>query len=160
MSLISEISKWNKERQVALIQSYENEGLRASGKWASELGGYTKQDGPVIKTVIDGAKYTGALVGGRGTTKSKGSGVSLRSVIRKWIDDKGITPRDKISKDSLAFLIARKIHREGIRVPNEHNTGKLVSNAITQESLNELESIIKRGMAELAKTEVLTALKN
>lgn len=35
-----------------------------------------------------------------------------RSAIRQWIDDKGITP-DGISKDSLAFLIQRKIGEEG-----------------------------------------------
>jgi hypothetical protein len=42
----------------------------------------------------------------------------VRERIRQWIDDKGIVPRDaangrKTTKDELAFLIARKIHRQG-----------------------------------------------
>lgn len=39
-----------------------------------------------------------------------------KDVIRKWIDDKGIVPRDNISKDSLAFLIARKMGQEGTTI--------------------------------------------
>lgn len=56
---------------------------------------------------------------GRGPTVrgSSGKGV-VREKVRQWIDDKGIVPRDaangrKVTKDELAFLIARKIHREG-----------------------------------------------
>ena len=38
-----------------------------------------------------------------------------RSAIRKWIDDKGINP-EGISKDSLAYLIQRKIGEEGTTI--------------------------------------------
>lgn len=37
------------------------------------------------------------------------------SVIRQWIDDKGIVPTD-ISKDSLAYLIAKRIGEEGTTI--------------------------------------------
>ena len=55
-------------------------------------------------------KYIEQLVYGRGPTQKQGQG-ELRAAIRRWIDDKGIN--SDIPKDSLAFLIARKIHREG-----------------------------------------------
>lgn len=38
-----------------------------------------------------------------------------KSAIRQWIDDKGIDPQG-ISKDSLAFLIQRKIGEEGTTI--------------------------------------------
>ena len=43
----------------------------------------------------------------------KGGKRPPRSVIRQWIIDKGIKPQGKISIDSLAFLIQRKIGKSG-----------------------------------------------
>ena len=41
----------------------------------------------------------------------------LQTIIRKWIDDKGIVPYEingvTPTKDQLAYLITRKIHKEG-----------------------------------------------
>lgn len=160
MSLITAVDNWNKERQTALIQSYEREGLRASGRWAKSLEGSTKQDGSIVKSVILGEAYTGALVGGRGASKSSGgSSITLRQAIRQWIDDKNINPAGKISKDSLAFLIARKIHRDGIKVPNRYNSGNLVNNAFTANDIAELEKIIVNELAESMRVEVLKAVK-
>lgn len=62
--------------------------------------------------VVTGAAYAGAIERGRKPTTSGGDG-SLRTLIRRWIDDKGITPQGNISKDSLAYLITRKIHQQG-----------------------------------------------
>lgn len=160
MSLISIIDKWNKGRQAALIQSYNSEGLRASGRWANSLDGSTTQNENIVKTVIKGERYTGALVGGRkATSASSGGAITLRQAIREWIDNKGIIPRDGISKNSLAFIISRKIHREGITVPNAYNSGKLISNAINTQSLNDLSESVKEFLATMVKTEVLTAIK-
>lgn len=160
MSLKSAVDEWSKKRLPELVKSYHDLGLRASGNWERSLSSQTTQEGSTVITVIEGAAYTGALVGGRAKTKSKGGGgQSLRSVIRQWIDDKGITPRDKISKDSLAFLIARKIHREGIRVPNEHNSGKLISNVFTDKAINELGEVVKKELGNVVSTEVMKGLK-
>ena len=160
MSIVDAIAQWNKEKQKQLIQSYEGEGLRASGKWASELEGSTTQSGNRISSVILGAQYTGALIGGRSSTRSKGSGtITLRQAIRQWIDDKGITPRDKISKDSLAFLIARKIHREGIKVPNRYNSGQLVNRVFGGDVQAELTKMVGEGMLTEMQTSVMSALK-
>lgn len=163
MSLIQAVDKWNKERQAALIQSYEKEGLRASGRWAASLEGSTKQEGTKVKSVILGEAYTGALVGGRKPTSPTGpyqqSQFTLREAIAIWIRQKGITPYDNISKDSLAFLIARKIHREGIKVPNQHNSGNLINNAFTANDIADLEKIIIKELAESMTIEVLKAVK-
>lgn len=61
-------------------------------------------------------QYIGALQYGRKPTANPIAGnPTLKERIRVWLDQKGIEP-DGISKDSLAFLIARKIHREGTSI--------------------------------------------
>jgi hypothetical protein len=86
----------------------DSSGVTASGNFNRSLT-YTQTDKELI---IEGAAYAGAIEFGRKPSSGGGSGV-LRGLIRKWIDDKGITPQGKISKDSLAYLIARKIHQQG-----------------------------------------------
>lgn len=54
---------------------------------------------------------------GRRPTKNKGDG-KLREKIERWIEEKGITPKDGISKKSLAYIITRKIHRKGYKGRN------------------------------------------
>ncbi|HNV51332.1 MAG TPA: hypothetical protein PKW61_06270 [Tenuifilaceae bacterium] len=163
MSLKSAVEEWSKKRLPELVKSYHDLGLRASGKWAASLEGNTTQENNTIKTVILGEQYTGALVGGRKPTSAYGpyqkNDFTLREAIAIWIRQKGITPDDGISKDSLAFLIARKIHREGIRVPNEHNSGKLISNVFTDKAINELGEVVKKELGNVVSTEVMKGLK-
>lgn len=163
MSLKDHIDNWNKRRQKDLIASYTNEGLRASGKWAASLEGNTTQENTTIKTVILGEQYTGALVGGRSKTSATGpyqkSNFTLRESIAIWIRQKGIEPRDGISKDSLAFLIARKIHRDGIKVPNRYNSGQFINRVFDVKAIDELKQILTDSMAETTKQQVIEAVK-
>jgi len=137
-AITDSLTKWCEERNAELIANYRAKGLKASGKFESELRYTADESGAQILAPA----HVGAMVGGRYKTSNGGNG-SLRSIIRKWIDDKGITPyADKkgrpVSKDSLAYLIARKIHRDGIQVPNSYNDGKLISEVITQAKIDEL----------------------
>lgn len=70
--------------------------------------------------------YIDYLVKGRANGKRP-----PRDVIRKWIDEKGIEP-DGISKDSLAFLIQRKIGNEGTTIFKQGGSD-LLSDIITDE---------------------------
>jgi hypothetical protein len=88
--------------------SMDASGVTASGKFNRSLQAEIKPD----ELVITGARYAGAIELGRKPTSSGGPG-ELRKLIRSWIDDKGITPTGDISKDSLAYLITRKIHEQG-----------------------------------------------
>lgn len=112
-----------------LIKSYDTKGLRASGNWANSLVGNVESTPNGYKLTIDGADYSGAMEYGRKPTVKKGNG-ELKDIIRQWIDDKKIVPKDGISKDSLAFLITRKIHQEGITVPNKYNIGGVISDVV------------------------------
>jgi hypothetical protein len=154
------IDNWLNEIQTDLIKNYDRLGLRASGNWANKLEQFQNQDGNLIKLGILGEKYTGAIEFGRLPTKMGSIPGKLKGIIRKWIDVKGITPRDGISKDSLAFLITRKIHREGWKVPNRFNAGGLVSDVITKSRISELMKKLSLYYIEEIKTDLKNTLEN
>ena len=93
-----------------LRESMDSSGVTASGNFNRSL---TAEITNNSVTVL-GARYAGAIELGRKPTSGGGNG-ELRKAIRSWIDDKGINPAD-ISKDSLAYIITRKIHREGTKL--------------------------------------------
>ena len=91
-------------------QSMDVSGVTASGKFNRSLDANVTDK----EVLVTGLKYAGAIESGR-KPSSGGTGI-LRALIRSWIDDKGIIPTGGISKDSLAYLITRKIHQEGTRL--------------------------------------------
>ena len=93
-----------------LRESMDSSGVTASGNFNRSL----TADITANSVTVLGARYAGAIELGRKPTSGGGNG-ELRKAIRSWIDDKGISPAD-ISKDSLAFIITRKIHREGTKL--------------------------------------------
>jgi hypothetical protein len=97
---------------VDIRQSMDVNGVTASGRFNKSLTSEVTNN----EVVITGFKYAGAIESGR---KPSGGGAGiLRALIRSWIDDKGIVPTGGISKDSLAYLITRKIHQDGTRLYN------------------------------------------
>jgi len=159
MSLIEQLEAWVAERKKALVSSYHSHGLKASGNWEEELTSDVKQVGNKISVSIDGARYTEQMVRGRGASRPGGDG-TLESIIREWIDDKGIQPKGDISKDTLAFLITRKIHRDGIRVPNKYNHGTFIDEVFytTDGTLSQLQKICRNHFAKTLKTEITQGL--
>ena len=105
-----------------------------------------------------------ALESGRGKTKGGSGGAGeLRKRIRTWIDDKGITPEPDeygktISKDSLAFLIARKIHREGTKLYKLHRGRTPGSGVLTDVINDRLRLEIKIAVALRFKEEVVAEM--
>ena len=154
------IDNWLSETETDLVKNYDRLGLRASGNWARQLEQFQSEGSNLLKLGILGEKYTGALEFGRLPTKSGSVPGKLKGIIRKWIDVKGITPRDGISKDSLAFLITRKIHREGWKVPNQYNAGGLVADVITKSRIAELMKKLSLYYIEEIKTEMINTLAN
>lgn len=91
--------------------------------------------------IVYGNDYIYYLIYGRKPTVSGGSGV-LKDSIRNWIDAKGITPDDGMSKDTLAFLITRKIHRMGNSIylaSNGANSG-LLTNILNENIIKKFNS--------------------
>lgn len=86
--------------------------------------------------IIHGENYAYFLIYGRKPTQAKGKG-TVKEEILKWIRAKNIS--SEISEKSLAFLISRKIHREGTSIYIKHkgqNSG-LIDNILTKEIIDE-----------------------
>lgn len=58
-------------------------------------------------------------------------------VIEKWVKDKPIIPKNKISTRSLAFLIARKIGDEGSLLHREGANSGVISKSINEQRIKE-----------------------
>lgn len=117
--------------------------MKASGRWLNSL--EVIQTGDSVKLI--GEHYTYYLVNGR-----KAGKFPPIAEIKKWIINKGIVNKIKgdISISSLAFLIARKIAREGTEYFKRGGT-ELVSSVFTPERL---QIIIDKIGAELTLTYV------
>ena len=137
------IQTWLNGRRDAMRQEYNSSGRKASGYFGEHIDVEMYDEGGRIKTPL----YVGALVFGRKPTSGGGGGKSLYSMILDWIKVKGITPDNpKMTDNTLAYLISRKIHKQGIKVPNQFNDGKLIDNTFTAESVQDLKSeLIKIG---------------
>ena len=114
--------------------------VNASGKLAKSIR-FEVTNGTVLS--IYGNDYIQFLGNGRRPGKRPPT-----SVIRQWIDDKGIIP-DGISKDSLAFLIARRIHQEGSTI-YQAGGSDLISGIFNEE----LQRSIEAEFAQLLVTEI------
>jgi hypothetical protein len=113
-----------------LIIKHNQLKMKASGNWQSSLsvdiGG--NQDLTIAR--IYGEHYTEQLVLGRAPGK-----FPPIKAIEKWISDKGISAIGKqIKISSLAFLIARKIAKEGTKYFQQGGTD-LVSSVFTPERI-------------------------
>lgn len=116
--------------------SYKAKGLMASGNFAKEL-----------KLVVSGnnaritaPRYVGAMEGGRIAGKRP-----PLWIIRKWIEDKN--RQGATIPLNAAYPIAKAIGESGIKVPNSHNPGGVVSDVLNPARVlklqNEIVTIIR-----------------
>ena len=146
------IQTWLNGRRDAMRQEYNSSGRKASGYFGEHIDVEMYGEGGRINTPL----YVGSLVFGRKPT-SGGGGKSLYSMILDWIKVKGITPDNpKMTDNTLAYLISRKIHKQGIKVPNQFNDGKLIDNTFTAESVQDL----KNELIKIGQKVVTNDLKN
>ena len=103
----------------AMKEQLSSKNINASGKLDDSIEDIMVTSDGFVSGSVRALSYWYYTNYGRGPTVrgSSGKGV-VREKVRQWIDDKGIVPRDaangrKVTKDELAFLIARKIHRQG-----------------------------------------------
>jgi len=89
---------------------------KATGKSANSLRYEVTEEGNIL---IYGEASILTLVFGRKPTSKSGSG-KLKDIIKQWMSAKGIKPETGMSEDTLAFLIARKIHRYGSGIYIKH----------------------------------------
>lgn len=113
-----------------LIEAYDAKGMRASGKWAEGL----EVEAEINRAVLWGYEYSQQLETGRSPGKQPPS-----DVIEQWIIDKGIASSidNEISISSLAYLIARKIGREGWK-REDYGGVELISDIVTEKRLQNI----------------------
>lgn len=126
--------KYLERLRLKLIAKYEQLGLRASGKFADELEPEVKGD----RLVMYGAYHSQFMEYGREPGK-----FPPRKAIEDWIDTKrGLPAEFRERKSQFAFLIARKIATEGIKVPNEFNAGGVISEVVDGFLANDIKEML------------------
>jgi len=113
-----------------LIAKYDELGMRASGRWAESLSVEVSDNGAEILQAEHGEQ----LENGRRPGKQPPS-----EAIEQWLRDKGIANRleKNMTISSLAFLIARKIGREGWN-RNTNGGTNLISSVVTPERIQQI----------------------
>lgn len=113
-----------------LIIAYDAKGMRASGKFADSL--EVRVEG--LTAQLWGENYAQQLETGRKSGK-----FPPIDAIKKWIEEKGIASRiqGEISVSSLAFLIARKISREGWK-REQFGGVELISQVVTDQRMQKI----------------------
>ena len=93
-----------------------SEGINASGSLSNSVTANVELDGTVFEVSLTLNEYWKYIEGGRPPTQNNGNG-ELRRNILQWIKVKPVLPTPFNGKlpteEQLAYLISRKIHREG-----------------------------------------------
>lgn len=116
---------------IAEIQANLQAGNRnASGRFSRSLRIQVTGE----RLTIFSADYAYFIESGRGPTRANSPGSpTLQETIKQWMKDKGIVPQegtDEKHYDSVAFLIARKIHQEGTLIHRQGGKSGVISRAI------------------------------
>ena len=145
------LDEFDKKLIQDLRASLDAAGTTASGKTKDSLESKITLD----SYKLYGRKFIFGLEYGRKPTSASGDG-SLKKIILKWIDLKGIIPKDKISKKSLAFIIARKIHQKGDLLHRTEQNYKKMSKptGIINSVINDgrIEALSKRLILDYVKS--------
>lgn len=146
------LSAFLDEMILGLRQSQQEKGLRSSGESAAML---RKEEGQDEGSIIDGAGTFYYQQYGR-----KPGGWPPQDAILEWIKVKPIVPYGNISEESLAFLIARKIGKEGIAVPGPYNEGGVITDVINQEAIDRLKQQLGEHYVKEFGSEVIKGFSN
>ena len=130
-----------------LIIAYDAKGMRASGKFADTL----EVQITGLNAKLFGEDYSQQLETGR-----KAGRFPPINAIEQWIKDKGIANRiqGEISISSLAFLIARKIARNGWK-REEHGGVQLISEVVTDQRIQNIIDEVGAEQALIYSTEII-----
>lgn len=138
------------------ISNFKTSPVDASGKLHDSLEWDFTEDGLVILA----NDYIYHLEYGRKPTAegaaAGGMGESLYDQILKWMNVKGIFNLN-MTQESLAFLITRKIHKEGTTIwrENKGEPSGLLESAINDDAILDLSDELAISMVSLVTSEIL-----
>lgn len=135
-----------------LIAAYDTKGMRASGKFAESLEVISAED----RIMLIGEDYAQQLETGRQAGK-----FPPLQAIKDWIEAKGVFAEalQTISLSSLAFLIARKIAKQGWKREGFGGVN-LVSDIVTEERIQKIIDQEGAALAVLYTSEIVRLLKD
>ena len=148
MTIKDKIQEWCDSSIAKLIVQYDQSGRRASGNWEKELESKVEQTQTGYKVQILGAYYSYWMENGRNPSAK----FPPIDAILKWIEEKPILAPE-INKKSLAFLIARKISKEG------YKSRPLASAIFTDQWIEELMQSIGLFFIQEFKSDILLEFK-
>lgn len=140
----SEIVKLVQGVRDEIVANYYRMKLNASGEFDRET--KVVEDGKSIKIVAPAYIYQ--MEDGR-----RAGTMPPVSAIKKWIRDKNANSGTDIPEEA-AWAIAYAIKRDGIQVPNEFNTGGVVSSILNPDMVKRLTVEVNR----IVSTKLLTIL--
>ena len=149
------LSKEFEDLKKDLILAYDQKGMRASGKFADSLEVVNVSE---TRVQLWGEDYAQQLETGRSPNNGS-SGKKWKTPIadiEQWIRDKGIAQRieGQIKISSLAFLIARKIAREGWKREG-YGGVELISDVVTNERMQKIIDEVGAERAIQFQTEII-----
>jgi hypothetical protein len=124
-----ELQKFGNDTVNELIANYIRMGLRAFGEFERGL----KSEVKGSNLTISAPYHARIMEDGRRAGK-----FPPPDEILKWVRLGKIVKRGDITDEQLAYLIGRKIAKEGIKVPNKYNIGSVISSVISDTRINEL----------------------
>ena len=105
--------------------SYESKGIKASGKWGESLATFINGDSVGVT-----AEFNSSIMISKGR---KAGSYSNIDALKEWIRVKeGLPQAFKNNPDKFAFIIARKHFLEGVKIPNKHNKGNVLSEPLDE----------------------------
>jgi len=137
------------QRKAVLLSNYESKGLKASGAFGQGVRIEPRQDGSSMYAPIQVLMMTeGRKPNTNQDPKAlkKFVGWAGSTFLKKWVSDRGL----QVSPYAVAWSIARN----GVKVPNAHNDGRLLTDTFTQESKQELFKSITRSYVTELKTDI------
>lgn len=143
------LDKWMTERKSVLLSNYESKGLKASGGFGQGVRIEPRQDASSMFAPIQVLMMTeGRKPNTNQDPKAlkKFVGWAGSTFLKKWVQDRGL----QVSPYAVAWSIARN----GVKVPNAHNDGRLLTDTFTQESKDELFKSITRSYVLELKSDI------
>lgn len=119
-NLIECLEYWGERIAAEYKDTLQREGINASHKLSDSVKCLPVDvNGNIYEVSLQLEEYWKAIEDGRAPTKNSGNG-ELRRAILEWIRVKPVIPRPMENgklptEEQLAFLISRKIHREGYK---------------------------------------------
>lgn len=146
-----ELDAFGKQTNLDLIANYVRLGLRAFGEFERGL----SYEATSNNLTISAPFHARIMEGGRSAGKFPPPDEILR-----WVRLGKIVKSSDITDEQLAYLIGRKIAREGIKVPNKYNIGSVISSVLADGRIDSLISDILAKTQTALSVEAIKMYKN